>query len=731
MMPVVLGSSSSSDPYLLRQANSLPYLPKEHRPNTGSTEGHYSSSSKASMLPPPAPESNQQSNRLGPLQVRQVTRDPSRPIFFAFVPARPYETNKGKGKEIGAQGLIKLKAAVRGKIGSLMTDYCIRDAAAFPLLMESQRKRYREAAVEVCKSGEQSNEIPLPAVLAAATLATGIIYDIELRSISKSAWGANLQALTEQFGISTLVTLQVALTDLTGRPSINTSGNFMSFSQTLAISHMLGLHLDPTNWVLPREEKDVRIRIWWAIMIHDKWSSLCWGRPSVIHDQDYSTPLPRRNSLSPCQEHLEDRDLKSYQFKNLWPLQQQQSDQQEDSLIHTPGDTFVGLCRLTLILSDILSEFHSIRSSSNEDPFGVAQKVKNYLVRVEDWKDLLPYTLRTILQRDQHSASKSHGARVPGTRSLQLSYLGVNLLLCRTALDAVTTTKGSGESFNRLVVPAHRTALHSALMVVEFLESLSAEDYNGFFLHYGSHHIASCLSLLARLSLGFYKMGEEDLLATSITKMQRLLIVLSQAHRLYSWDLAELALTRSRAILPTLEARIPNYPLLFPMESEDDETSSPLPESVAFQQEQQNYQADNAPATGTTFGHVVGNISKAAASRKHVSATSSTSATDASASASTLPIHTNTPFSTGPSHHEGEESESRQIAEALFSHDQAGLSNMFSFSSGYNGIATRIPVDATGLPYPLGMLGNNVLPTNQVSGHILSGIEADWLGMGL
>lgn len=117
------------------------------------------------------------------------------------------------------------------------------------------------------------------------------------------------------------------------------------------------------------------------------------------------------------------------------------------------------------------------------------------------------------------------------------------------------------------MVPAHRTALHGAVMLVEFLESLTDDDYTGFFLHYCSHHLASCLSLLGRLCFGFSQIGDETMLSTCVATIQRLLIVLSNAHRIHRWDLAELALTRSRAILPALETRIPDFPRFFAAES--------------------------------------------------------------------------------------------------------------------------------------------------------------------
>lgn len=428
-MPMAIGSSSSEDPMLLRQAGS----PTQARTGLSPDgEQHASSSEAATMPPPQTSEANGAARRrhvaeplavasssadrtsFGHLQVRQVASDPHHPIFFAFVPSHPYGRNRHRGHEIGAEGLAELTESLGSKIGALMVLYSQRDSAAFPLLTSTERRNFRRAAVtamNACKEVDAASfdtKIPLDPVLANATLATATVYDHSLRPISRRAWGANLKALTEQFEISTLVTLQVALTDLTGRPSINTSGNFMSFCQTLAISHMLGLHLDCTGWNMPVEEKDVRIRLWWAILIHDKWSSLCWGRPSMVHRQDYTAPLPRRNSVSPCQAHLEDKDLAELPYGRGWACDQENA--------HTPGDTYVGLCRLTVILGDVLDEFHSVRpqQAAQRDAVATAQLIKYYFALLEDWMDLLPPTLASIIRGGDDGGRGAES--IPGTR---------------------------------------------------------------------------------------------------------------------------------------------------------------------------------------------------------------------------------------------------------------------------------------------------------------------------
>lgn len=449
-------------------------------------------------------------------------------------------------------------------------------------------------------------------------------------------------------------------------------------------------------------------------------------------------PLPRRNSLSPCHEHLEDKDLASFSFGTGWSCDRVDA--------HTPGDTFVGLCRLTCILSEVLDEFHSVRSlhGVHRDALATAQRIKSYFTMLEDWKDLMPPSLKSVLKDDGGIGRGTES--IPGTRSLQLSYLGVNLLLCRTALDSVT--KNATQDLSRLM-PAHRAALHSAIMVVEYLESLSSEDFNGFFLHYGSHHLASCLSLMARLCFGFARMENEPMLSTSIGSIQRLLVVLSKAHRLHKWDLAELALTRSRAVLPALEARIPSFPRLFSVDPAAHSTfgEESLVEidakaksarrghtsrkSYSLQQEQKEqsgWLSGQLAGQGIFGGHIHADDS-GQVSGFHSHSQSSSFGQE-------LP-----PRDTGhtyiPSQHGG------MLINGQNVNDEA----IFHLQPGPDGTTGQISIDAVGLPYPIGMVGGADMTggpqsargggsyvvdgTTTGMSHLMSGMEVDWLGMGM
>lgn len=112
----------------------------------------------------------------------------------------------------------------------------------------------------------------------------------------------------------------------------------------------------------------------------------------------------------------------------------------------------------------------------------------------------------------------------------------------------------------------------------------------------GAHHLSACVSLLARLALGFSGMEEPELLRSSSDVLFRLITVFSDAFRLHKWDLANLSLARCRMILPALQHRIPEFADLPPHLSEA--LQAPIrPES------RMGMVPQNASQNGKTEGH--------------------------------------------------------------------------------------------------------------------------------
>lgn len=84
-------------------------------------------------------------------------------------------------------------------------------------------------------------------------------------------WNQAVAAIQEDFQGSTISTVHASLLDLIGRPVLSITGNIVTLGRTVTLAHSLGLHRDPTDWNATEHEKNVRIRLWWGVLIHDYW----------------------------------------------------------------------------------------------------------------------------------------------------------------------------------------------------------------------------------------------------------------------------------------------------------------------------------------------------------------------------------------------------------------------------------------------------------------------------
>lgn len=139
--------------------------------------------------------------------------------------------------------------------------------ASFPIFDE-------QVFLEAYKAGDGS----LPPPLMCQVYAMSLIYWNQSPVLAphpkpdiRYAVNLAVAALHEEFSAPGLSTLGAALIDLTGRPIFSMTGNAINTGRTVALSHCLGLNRDPSNWKLSRAEKNNRIRLWWAVVIHDRW----------------------------------------------------------------------------------------------------------------------------------------------------------------------------------------------------------------------------------------------------------------------------------------------------------------------------------------------------------------------------------------------------------------------------------------------------------------------------
>ena len=84
-------------------------------------------------------------------------------------------------------------------------------------------------------------------------------------------WNQAVLALKDEFMAPSMATIHAAILDMLGRPVLMITGKIMTAGRTVNLARSYGLHLDPSAWYLSEAEKALRIRVWWALVIHDHW----------------------------------------------------------------------------------------------------------------------------------------------------------------------------------------------------------------------------------------------------------------------------------------------------------------------------------------------------------------------------------------------------------------------------------------------------------------------------
>jgi len=113
-----------------------------------------------------------------------------------------------------------------------------------------------------------------------------------------SIWLQAEDALVSEFkrtpGISTIIAI---ILNLSGRPSSHMLGNGGILGMVVALANAFGLNRNPSGWNLSPTEKKFRIRIWRILLVYDRWCSLAYGTPPLIHRSQHDVPVPTAEDL--------------------------------------------------------------------------------------------------------------------------------------------------------------------------------------------------------------------------------------------------------------------------------------------------------------------------------------------------------------------------------------------------------------------------------------------------
>ncbi|WWC85489.1 uncharacterized protein L201_000353 [Kwoniella dendrophila CBS 6074] len=393
------------------------------------------------------------SSAAGPGQkFRQVSDGPV-PALFVRNPALLY----GRlGPPAGTQPALDECMALIGKekIPDLLQQFKANTLLAFPV---ANRMRL-EAVIR-----REPNSGNYPATFLAALIShTAYTYRPLERATTVEMWKQVLAALEDEYRLPRLITLQTTMMLLLCNPHENHAQNSITLGRAVGCAHVLGLHVECIKWKLPRWERSLRRRLWWALIMIDTWRSYVQGRPPYIHPSDHNVSVPK----------MRDSD---------WG--HDTSNEEKQSML-----SFMGMARLSIILERITSNFHTLQAavSPPREPYRslLLESIANDLDSFQDWLDpglRLPVTPQVT-------------SKAPGVRSMQLAQLGLKVALIRLTLGEPGDNGQDIES-----------TLGSALLIgtelVEFLECLDIQDQTTCWFPYSAFNILNGAALLLRVAV--------------------------------------------------------------------------------------------------------------------------------------------------------------------------------------------------------------------------------------
>ena len=101
-------------------------------------------------------------------------------------------------------------------------------------------------------------------------------------------WNQAVLALKDDFMAPSMVTIHAALLDMLGRPVYQITGNIINAGRTVNLAHSQGLHRGPSAWNMGDTEKALRIKVWWALLVHDHWCA----RAPKLKTRSFEADMP-------------------------------------------------------------------------------------------------------------------------------------------------------------------------------------------------------------------------------------------------------------------------------------------------------------------------------------------------------------------------------------------------------------------------------------------------------
>ncbi|KAF1832417.1 hypothetical protein BDW02DRAFT_649158 [Decorospora gaudefroyi] len=304
-------------------------------------------------------------------------------------------------------------------------------------------------------------------------------------------WNKAISATLEDFLSPGMSTIQAAVLDQVGRPSVSIIGNISLCGRTVSLAQTFGLHRDPSKWNITDNEKSVRTRLWWCVLITDQWSSGAYGAPPYVSKGYYDVPRPTVSSLISAKATAQQKSATT---------------------------CFVHLCGLTELLAEILPFVYRI----NPDRVQLAREIDRFKLELDNLETQLPQWLPSPIR--------------PGTPMLWLSFLSIRLVLARVIFRAAVLDGDGSIGRNRM----DQLRIASSA-VLDFILAMGEAQFLDFWLPYATHLLVHAITVSLRCTV---ETQDHETRNSSVARLERVIAHIQHARDNYDWDLAIYCLER-------------------------------------------------------------------------------------------------------------------------------------------------------------------------------------------
>ncbi|KAF4978434.1 hypothetical protein FZEAL_5181 [Fusarium zealandicum] len=444
----------------------------------------------------------------GSRMVIPVPGDRSRPVLFTMVQKRPLGLDSNRS--LPAEKVQLIEKILEPFAREVLDVYFEKINSSFPLLDETSFfRQYHE------------NKDGISPALLACLYAHSMTYWDNSPILSchrcpdrRFIWNLATEATYSQLHRSPgMSIIEAILLNVCGRPTTSLIGNGVLLGSAVAMAHSLGLNHNPTPWEVPQSEKNLRMKIWWALLVQDKWTSLSHGTPPQISKTQHDVPRPTVKNL--------------YEGSSL-----------ENIL---KASVYVALVGLTEVLDLSLKHIYHF---NNKDE---VRETTHLELALNSWVESLSDDIRRVIIRGTNLG-------IPGAANLRLAYLTVRLLLQRIELEAEKRIHDTGDSrlLNRYM-QARRTSEDILILTQE----LQPEHLADFWLPSSAFAFSATVSFLLRCALETENSPSGLAQSSSLRLASDLLFVLKSHKDKNAWDLSDICLAQHTEVVEKLLAMAP------------------------------------------------------------------------------------------------------------------------------------------------------------------------------